>query len=36
LVEFAVIDAELSRFGIVNWDGEDALIAALCAPLDAD
>jgi hypothetical protein len=33
LVQFRVIDEELSRFGAVNPAGEDELIAALCAPL---
>ncbi len=32
LVEFAVIPAEFARFGVVNREGEDALIASLCAP----
>lgn len=34
LVEFTVLDPELSRFAVVNAEGEDAVITALCAPLD--
>ena len=34
LVEFMVIDLELSRFALVNAEGEDSTIAALCAPLN--
>jgi hypothetical protein len=33
LVQFRVIDAELSRFAVVNAEGLDATIASLCAPV---
>ncbi len=36
LVEFAVLDPELVRFAVVNAEGLDATISALCAPLDLE
>ncbi len=34
LVEWGVIDSELSKFAVMNAEGLDATIASLCAPLD--
>jgi len=36
LVEFAVLDPELSRFAALDREGLDATISRLCAPLDPD
>jgi hypothetical protein len=35
LVQFEVLDPELSRFAVVDRDGLDATITALCAPLQS-
>ena len=36
LIEFRVLDPELSRFAVLDREGLDATISRLCARLDPD